>query len=180
MTKAKPFRVLVATDGSHHARAAVTTALHFPWPTETRVRVLVARRSRTEYQRSILLTAPDRNAEAAAESARRLLSRRWPDVETAGVNKAPVVGIIDEAERFSADVTVIGWRGHGSVRRLLMGSVSRGVVRRAKCAVLVVRRSKRVQRIIVGFDGSATARRAVAVVANFAAPPKARVIRNSG
>ena len=63
-------------------------------------------------------------------------------------------GILGEAERFQADVIVVGWRGHGAVRRLLMGSVSRGVVRGSKCAVLVVRRSQRVRTIVVGVDGS--------------------------
>ena len=81
MAKARSFRVLVATDGSPHARAAVTTAVNFPWPNDTRVRVIVARTTRAEYRRSILLTALDRSAEVAAESARRSLSRRWPDVE---------------------------------------------------------------------------------------------------
>ena len=40
-----------------------------------------AKNPRAEYRRSILLTALDRGAEKAAESARRTLSRRWPDVE---------------------------------------------------------------------------------------------------
>jgi nucleotide-binding universal stress UspA family protein len=176
MAKAKPFRVLVATDGSRQARAAVTTAAQFPWPPQTRVRVMVARTTRAEYRRSILLTALDRSAEVAAQGARGSLSRRWPDVEAVVVDKAPVTGIIDEAERFAADVIVLGWRGHGPIRRLLMGSVSRGVVRRAKCAVLVVRRPLRVGRIVLGLDGSTTAKRALALVGECVAPPEGRVI----
>ena len=66
MAKAKAFRVLIATDGSDHARAAIATAIHFPWPAETRVRVVAARKTRAEYRRSILLSALDRSAEAAA------------------------------------------------------------------------------------------------------------------
>jgi nucleotide-binding universal stress UspA family protein len=111
----------------------------------------------------------------AADSARRTLSRRWPDVEFEVVDKAPVEGILSEAERFRADVIVVGWRGHGAVRRLLMGSVSRGVVRGAKCAVLVVRRSQRVRTIVVGFDGSPEAKRAVALVGRLAPTRGARV-----
>jgi nucleotide-binding universal stress UspA family protein len=176
MAKTKPFRVLIATDGSAHARAAVNTARHFPWPADTRVRVVTARRVRTAYSRSILLTAMDRSAEAAAETARRTLSRRWPDVEAVVADKAPAAAILDEAERFAADVIVLGWRGHGAIRRVLMGSVSRGVVRGATCAVLVVRRSLRVRRIVVGFDGSATAKRALALVGDFIAPAGGRVI----
>ena len=176
MAKARAFRVLIATDGSDHARSAIATAIQFPWPAETRVRVVVARRTRAEYRRSILLTALDRSADAAAERARRTLSRRWPDVEAVVVDKAPVDGILDEAERFAADVIVLGWRGHGAIRRLLLGSVSRGVVRGAKCAVLVVRRTLRVRRIVVGFDGSTMAKRALAFVGRLAPPRDGRVI----
>jgi nucleotide-binding universal stress UspA family protein len=121
------------------------------------------------------LTALDRGAESAADGARRALARRWPDVEIEVLDKAPVEGILGEAERFRADVIVVGWRGHGAVRRLLMGSVSRGVVRGSTCAVLVVRQSQRVREIIVGVDGSPTAKRAMAFVGRLVPPPDGRV-----
>ena len=130
---------------------------------------------RAEYRRSILLTALDRGAEMAAERARRTLSRRWPDVEVEVLDTTPVEGILGEAERFQADVIVVGWRGHGAVRRLLMGSVSRGVVRGSKCTVLVVRRSQRVRKIVVGVDGSPTAKRALAFVGRLVPPRDGRV-----
>jgi nucleotide-binding universal stress UspA family protein len=121
------------------------------------------------------LTALDRGAEKAANSARRTLSRRWPDAETEVLDEAPVEGILGAARRFHADVIVVGWRGHGAVRRLLMGSVSRGVVRGAKCAVLVVRGSQRVRTIVVGLDGSPAAKRALAFVGQLVPPPGGRV-----
>jgi nucleotide-binding universal stress UspA family protein len=171
MAKTKAFCVLVATDGSAQARAAVGTTARFPWPTGARVRVVSAGRARAEYRRSILLTALDRGAERAVEGARRVLSRRWPDVETVVVDKAPVEAVLDEASRCRADAIVMGWRGHGVARRLLMGSVSRGVVRGARSAVLVVRgRAHDVRHILVALDGSATDRRALAFVARLAPP----------
>ena len=91
------------------------------------------------------------------------------------LDKTPVEGILGEAERFQADVIVVGWRGHGAVRRLLMGSVSRGVVRGSKCAVLVVRRSQRVRTIVVGVDGSEAAKRALAFVGRLVPPRDGRV-----
>ena len=175
MAGGKEFRVIVATDGSSDARAAVTTAIHFPWPAGTRVRVVVARRTRAEYRRSILLTALDRSAEIAADHARRALARRWPDVDVVIVDKAPVRAVLAEAERFRADAIIVGWRGHGAVRRVLMGSVSRGVVRGAQCAVLVVRRLQRVRRIVVGLDRSPDASRALAFVDRLVPPDGGRV-----
>lgn len=46
--------------------------------------------------------------------------------------------ILSEAERVCADLIVMGSHGHGAVYRLLAGSVSQGVLRRAPCPVLVV------------------------------------------
>jgi nucleotide-binding universal stress UspA family protein len=175
MADVKEFRVIVATDGSDNARGAVTTARHFPWPAETRVRVVVARESPIEIRRSILLTALDRSAETAADHARRALARRWPDVDVVVVDKPPVAAVLREAERFQADVIVLGWRGHGPVRRTLMGSVSRGIVRNANCAVLVVRRSQRVRRIVVGLDREPQASPALSFVELMPPPPRGRV-----
>lgn len=166
---------MVATDGSSQARAAVATLLAVPWPAETHVRAVIARQ-RTPYSRSILLSLLDQNADELAAQARHTLAQRWPNAEAVVVDKTAVAGILHEAERFRADLIVVGWRGHGAAKRLLMGSVSRGVVRGAQCAVLVVRqRLKGVQRIVIGFDASANAQRAVELVAKLAAPSNGRV-----
>lgn len=176
MARQKEFRVLLAADGSAQASAAIATTVVFPWPADTRVRSVTSRQTRAEYRQSILLAALDRGAEQAAAAARRALSRRWPDAESVIADKAPVPGVLGEADRFGADVIVVGWRGHGPVRRLLMGSISRGIVRQAECAVLVVRRrTHEVRRIVIGIDGSASARNAVTFVGRLAPPPGARV-----
>jgi nucleotide-binding universal stress UspA family protein len=176
MTHVKRFHVLIATDGSRAAKAAVATAVQFPWPNGTRAFGVVAKQVRADYRRSILLAALDRTAEFVAKSATRTVSRRWPDAEVRAVEASPVDAIVKEAARRRADVIVMGWRGHGAVRRLLTGSVSRGVVRSAPCAVLVVQRPlKEVRRIVIGFDGSAHARRAVDLIASLNPPRGGRV-----
>ena len=173
-TRTAAFRIVVATDGSSQARAAVATVLGVPWPAETDVRAVIARQSRAPYSRSILLSAQISNENA--ERARHSLERRWPRAEAVVVDKPAIGGILQEADRFRADLIAVGWRGHGTARRLLMGSVSRGVVRGAKCAVLVVRqRPRRLRRIVIGFDASANAQRAVELVARLVAPPDGRV-----
>ena len=173
----RDFRVLVATDGSAPAKTAVATAVRFPWPARTRAQGITARQVPADYRRSILLAALDRSAVVIAAGARRALARRWPEADVTIVDTAPVTGVLHEAKRFDADVIVLGWRGHGAVRRFLMGSVSRGVVRGATCAVLVVRRGQRdVRRIVIGFDGSVNARRAVDFVGKLHPPRGGEVI----
>lgn len=162
-----PFRVLIATDGSLSSRAAVVTARAFPWPRGSRVRgVIVSPSDWTRSQSQQLRRAFAHTFERLTGSARRAIARRWSDAEVVNVYGRPADGILREARRFRADVIVVGWRGHGAFRRLLIGSVSRDVVERAPGAVLVVRRPVReVRRVVIGVDGSSNSRRAVALVA---------------
>jgi nucleotide-binding universal stress UspA family protein len=60
--------------------------------------------------------------------------------EFAGVVGEPVEEILDVADRGRADLIVVGTREPGFLERLLGGSVSQGVARRARCDVLVVHR----------------------------------------
>ncbi len=176
MARSRSFRVLLASDGSATAKAAFATALGFPWPEGTEAQSVTARQTDAEHRRSILLAALDRGAESAAEGARRALVRRWPDATSTVVDARAVDGVLGEAKRIQADAIVLGWRGHAAVRRLMMGSVSRGVVRGAGCAVLVVRRRvPDVRRIVIGIDESEAAQRAVRLVATFERPSRSLV-----
>ena len=167
MPRTRRFRVLVATDGSTSARAAVTAAGMYPWPRGAEVHGVVARgpEAPAGHARRLSL-ALGQSAMRIAASARRALAHRWPDAEVAVLDKAPVDAILSEAGRLEADAIVLGWRGHGAFRRLLLGSVSRGVVRYARCPVLVVRRRRRaVRAFVVGVDGSVNAARAALFLA---------------
>jgi nucleotide-binding universal stress UspA family protein len=176
MARTRRFHILIATDGSAAARAAVATAMRVPWPDGTRAFGVVATQVRAEYRRSILLAALDRTADAVAKSATRTVSQRWPDAEVRVVDASPVEAILEEAAARRADVIVMGWRGYGPVRRLLAGSVSRGVIRTAPCSVLVVKRAVReVRHIVAGFDGSVEARRAMELIAKLNPPRGGRV-----
>jgi nucleotide-binding universal stress UspA family protein len=46
--------------------------------------------------------------------------------------------ILAEAERLGADLVIMGSHGHGALRHLLVGSVTEGVLRKARCPVLVI------------------------------------------
>lgn len=50
-----------------------------------------------------------------------------------------IAAITDYAEKRDCDLIVVGTKGKGGFKRLLLGSVSGGVVNHASCSVLVVR-----------------------------------------
>lgn len=52
---------------------------------------------------------------------------------------SPASAIVDAAEASGADLIVMGSRGLGLVKGVLLGSVSRYVVENARCAVMVVK-----------------------------------------
>ncbi len=166
-----PLRILVASDGSDQARLALTATVDFPWPDSAEVCAVVVQQRGSTYSPAVE-AAMQRGADLTAEEARRSLAKRWQYARAVVARASPVKGVLDEAKRFGADVIVTGWRGHGSVRRILNGSVSRNVIRQATCSVLVVRRQMHCPReIVLGFDGSVEAQQAVHLLSRLS--PKA-------
>ncbi|HVL36775.1 MAG TPA: universal stress protein, partial [Burkholderiales bacterium] len=155
---AREFRILLASDGSPSAHAAAALALAFPWPRRSLARAVVA-------------LGPQK----LVEEARRRLAARWPRAEAVALDVEPAEAILGEQRRMGADVVVLGWRGHGSFRRLLAGSVSRKVAESAPCPVLVVRTEgtgspRKPKRFVVGYDGSPNARRVLRLLERFEPP----------
>lgn len=76
---------------------------------------------------------------------------------------SPADQILREAEEREADLVVVGRRGLGGLKRLLMGSVSEGVVQHARCPVLVICGDGEAwppARVVIADDSSEDARRA--------------------
>ena len=49
--------------------------------------------------------------------------------------------LVDEARAWNADCVFLGAKGHGRIKRMIIGSVSAAVAARAHCSVEVVRAS---------------------------------------
>lgn len=71
-----------------------------------------------------------------AEAAERARARGIT-TETVAEHGAPVETVIDIADRFNADLLVVGLHEHGFFERLFVPNVGEGVVRRANCDVFV-------------------------------------------
>ena len=133
--------ILLAYDDSPQAQKAFDQALDAAKRYEAKLLVLSV----------VRLPDPpeDMETEALIESGRthfhklhRQLKQRLDEVRveaeflvTAG---HPAEQILYNAERHSAALIIVGRRGHSTLARWLMGSITRQVMDHAKCSVLVV------------------------------------------
>ena len=67
---------------------------------------------------------------------------RMLNVTMGVLSGSPKRVILEEAERFGADLIVVSSHGHGMLERFLLGSVSQAVALHAKCSVEIVRSPK--------------------------------------
>jgi nucleotide-binding universal stress UspA family protein len=137
-----PTTILLATDGSREAELAATTAVDLADSTNSEFHVVHV----GEFLPTLLAQTEVEPAQLERE-AQQLLDEQVRRLEEAGgtVKEAHLrLGradeeIVDVAQSIGAGMIVMGSRGHGRIRRALMGSVSESVVRHAHCPVTIVR-----------------------------------------
>lgn len=164
-------RVLVATDGSEPAGLAVDLVADAAWPPGTDI--LVAQAVETgaglfggPWPALAMIQADRIEADIRAEAQRTVqeirdrLARPGLSVEAAVLRGRPATAIVDRARRMRADLVVVGSRGHGTIEAMVLGSVSAEVVDHAPTPVLIAR-GRRIERIVLAWDGSSCAARAV-------------------
>lgn len=177
-------RVLLATDGSEDARTATAYLARFPLPAGSRLRVV----SVTSVPASALDVPTVREFQAGlreatrrtAEAARAALGPRFADTDVQVPEGDARQAILSAAEEWPADLVVLGARGLGAMAGFLLGSVSLGVARHARCSVLVVKGGADVTRgVLVAIDGSEHAAAAAAFLARLPLDPTV-VVRLTG
>ncbi len=118
-------RVLVAHDGSIHARLATTAFARLPWATGTEVTVIVV---------------DDDRADVAAA-----LAVASEDLATGGIGTAtflqphghPTKALHAAIDDLHPDLVVLGTRGHTGIRPRTLGSTAATITRTAPCSVMV-------------------------------------------
>jgi nucleotide-binding universal stress UspA family protein len=158
-----PETILLATDGSEDGGLAAAAAVDLSkW---TGAKLHAAHAWVPHFAHPSLV--PERYRPPYEEGARRILDEQVGRIEQAGgtvseahlVEGRPADAILDLAERIGAGLIVVGSRGLGSGKRLLVGRVSLGVVHHADRPVLVVRgKSWPPARVVIGEDLSEDAR----------------------
>lgn len=156
-------KILLAVDGSEPSLTAVSlvTALSLPAGSAIELMTVMADDSWTygPWPALSLIQTPAALDQAFSDVRARLddiaagLTTRGQTTGTIIRRGRPASEIVMEADRFGADLIVVGARGHSAVERLLIGSVSSEVVDHAHCPVLVVR-TPHFARVLIATDGS--------------------------
>jgi nucleotide-binding universal stress UspA family protein len=139
--------IIVGTDGSAHSRRALEWAIREAGIRRTPLTVLTVYQALPDYWGAV--TSPGVHALAeearkiAQEEADGLLERagawsRPPSVTVQAVNGLPAEELLKAAADTDADMIVVGARGAGGFKKLLLGSVSTHVTRHAHCPVAVI------------------------------------------
>lgn len=150
-------KILIAVDGSPDSREAVEELSRRPWRAEAEVKIIHAVESafpllpdlmgvgaeaaREEHSRAVaagenLLDEMSNTLRSGGGSEAKITF----EVVTAAYKQTPQQVIVEEAERFDADLIMVGSRGLSTWKRVFLGSVSTDVVQHAPCSVEVVRK----------------------------------------
>jgi nucleotide-binding universal stress UspA family protein len=171
-----PTRILLATDGSEDAVTATRAAVDLANRSGSELHVVHAFEfiSPREYMSVALRLRPP---SGFRQQGQGVLDEQVERVEEAGGTVAsaqvrmgsPLDQILYASEEIDAGLVVIGRRGLGGVRRLLLGSVSEGIVHDARRPVLVLREEESAwppSHVIMADDSSEDARRAAEFAAS--------------
>lgn len=143
-------QILVATDFSQRARAAVDLAIEIGKPLGASIELVHAYQIPFSLlpEGTILPLTPETVIAIQTESDTRLTAERdrvaatGLRVRTTSLEGAPADAIVAEAEREAADLIVMGTHGRTGFERLALGSIAEDVLRHAPCPVLVVRQTQ--------------------------------------
>jgi nucleotide-binding universal stress UspA family protein len=145
-------KILLAVDGSSCSEAALNEVTSRPWPAGSELRIVTAVAPPANLTPESWVGSEDYCKEVSRidhETARSVVDkalsklsaaeeRPWK-ISSTVIDGSPKRVIVEEAERWGADLIVLGSHGYGSWNRLLLGSVSQVVSLHAPCSVEIVR-----------------------------------------
>jgi nucleotide-binding universal stress UspA family protein len=145
--------ILVALDGSKHAKRAAVVATDMAQHYKSRLQFITVtkpppKRVSDELKRYMEIEhLTGKPEELVSDAVQKVLGEAEKHARKKGIKDVRTVAqsgpiartIISYAKRQKADMIVMGCRGLGDVEGLLLGSVSHKVVSLADCAVMTVR-----------------------------------------
>ena len=142
-------RIVVGTDGSETATAAVRQAIELAKLSNAKLDLVAAfepvpqsrlREEQQEVPGDIqYAVGPREDVNAILETAVGIAKQEGLDAEPYPREGDPADAILDVAEEIGADLIVVGNKGMTGAKRFLLGSVPNKVSHHAPCGVLIVR-----------------------------------------
>lgn len=168
-------KILLATDGSDDADLATRAAIDLCVETGAELHLVhVWQRVPSARFDAYVRAALEREAKELLAEQEKLIEAGGGKISGAHLRMGPAVDeILDLAGELEAGLIVMGSRGKGRVKRLVMGSVSEGIVHQARRPVLVLRGGQDAwppSRVVIGDDGSDDAGKAVRLAAKIGEP----------
>ena len=162
------FNILLADDGSEHARAARALLGDLPFPPGCSVTALMAF---SPTQASDLSSLEEYLGQTCA-----LLKHKGFLATPELLLGSPAEKVVEYAEEHKPDLIVVGAKGLRATLGILLGGVAQQVVEYACCPVLVVRAPHAgLRRILLVTDGSCSSQQAVQYLGRLPLPASARV-----
>ena len=123
-------KILVGIDGSDHSKAALIEAINVAKNFSGSVKVI------TVYKQGM-----DKEAEKVLEEEEQYLKKEKINYSLSSIlGSNPSRALVNIAKHENFDLIVVGSRGLGSAASFLLGSVSKKVVSKANCDVLVAKK----------------------------------------
>jgi nucleotide-binding universal stress UspA family protein len=145
-------KILLAIDGSDYGKAAVNSVAERPWPEGSEVKIISVMEIPyvpttetwvlpNDYYSELERVAREQAVAAVKYAVERIESGKASGLEitTSIIGGSAREAILDEAERWGADLIVLGSHGYSAWQRFLLGSVSHAVATHARCSVEIVR-----------------------------------------
>jgi nucleotide-binding universal stress UspA family protein len=135
------FRVLLAIDGSAASKVASQAVAEMSWPENTEVRVVSAVNPMIYSLEELGVTGDTGtdHAHRAIGSAVQLLNGAPVKISAEVIAGNAARQIVARARQWEADLIVLGTNERRGLSRLLFGSTSAAVAKRAHCSVRVIR-----------------------------------------
>lgn len=180
--------ILLATDGSAESLEAAKQLARIPFGVQPKITLVTAlvgppHDLATSEARDRVREAETSFANKALTEARGVLQGAFSDVDQVVEEEHPSKLILQTAQERSADLIVLGARGHSAVYRVFLGSTADHVANHAKCSVVIVRSGENGTiadpsnpfRVLLAYDGSDSAKEASRQLCSLEWPSESQV-----
>jgi nucleotide-binding universal stress UspA family protein len=139
-------KILVAIEDANDARVKAKSLKEYFLPAKTEFNLLHVSNALDFAGGPVVMSSYTNAVEQMAKEAQAAMGPAVDDLRASGYKvEIEIAGgdtietILNVAEKWKADLIVVGSRGGGQMRQFLLGSVAYAVVRKAPCSLLVLR-----------------------------------------